>query len=500
MKHRILLCLSLSILTLTSCGVVTFESDSYSSAFHSSNNSSEESSTQEEEISFTYDNELYNKFFAPESDVKITVNMTNNALYHLAQYGAGSFTQQEMYHPCSIKIEIDGEEVFNEDEVGIRMKGNLSKDPNFVDTYGHFSRLSHFKIAFNKNFAAGDCDYYTSTADSNTLAKHKKRKFADMKKIDLKWNRNYDNTFTREAYAKDCYRDAGVVAQNINLIHFILKSETEQIDDVYQVFETVDASSLKKYFGSKGGSGNLYKGLYARANLTTDSISGTNLDPESETNQWPTYPLKTNDDGPTYDHTLMKKTIHALNKVQPVEDAKIELDECLAIDNILRYLAVAWVVGNPDDLRNDANNTYFYFNSQTEKMYIIPYDDDRVFGITNNWAVDMSQLPADSTRAQGMSYNNGGKVWINNPLFWHLIINETDSSVKYSDNFPVIEEYQTRYNHYVRAFAEKYLDVERFENFTSRFVNAPSKNIANGGIDNQTFAYYATNKLNNMFK
>lgn len=499
MKHLSIPCLLLSALFLTGCAV-TFASNSYSSTYLSSGSGSESSKGDDEEINFDYKNALYNKFFNPESDVKITIKMSNNALKHLAQYGVGSFTQQEMYHPCSFKIEIDDKVEFDEEEIGIRMKGNTSKNPNFVDNDGHFNALSHFKVAFNKNFAAGECDYYTSSKDSETLAKNKKRKFADMKKIDLKWNRNFDNTFTKEAYAKDCYRDAGVVAQRMNLVCLTLQSDTDEINEIYQVIETVDGSSLKKYFGSEGGDGNLYKGLYARANLTTESISGTNLNPESETNEWPTYPLKTNDDGPTYDHSLFKKTVRILNKVQPVEDAKIELDECLAIDNILRYCAVAWVVGNPDDLRNNSNNTYFYFHSSNEKMYIIPYDDDRVFGILNNWPVDMSTLPADSTRAQGMSHNSGGKVWINNPLFWHLIISESDSGVKYSDNYPVIEEYKTRYEQYVREYSEKYLDVNRFQEFTNKFVNAPSKDIADAGPENQTFAYYSGNKLNNLFK
>ena len=88
----------------------------------------------------------------------------------------------------------------------------------------------------------------------------------------------------------------------------------KKIEDVYQVLECVDANMLEKYYGTAGGEGNLYKGLYARANLTTDSISGTNLDPESSYNTYPTYPLKTNDDGPTYDHTLMRNFIGEINK------------------------------------------------------------------------------------------------------------------------------------------------------------------------------------------
>ena len=91
-------------------------------------------------------------------------------------------------------------------------------------------------------------------------------------------------------------------------------------------------------------------------------------------------------------------------------DMQTYLKESMEVDSVIRYCALAWVVGNPDDLRNNANNTYFYFNSYNDRFSIIPYDDDRCFGILKDWPVDMSTLPADSTRMGGMSFNQGGKV------------------------------------------------------------------------------------------
>ena len=505
---KLLIPLALSIIALCSCNILTSPIENNSSSDINSENSGDlsdnsnsDSSNDGDEIPFKYDNKDYNDFFDPTKDVRVNIRISNQAVYKLAKYGVGTFNQQETYHPCDCVITIDGEERLNETEVGIRMKGNTSKNGDFVNSDGTFYEPIHYKLAFNKNFAPGECDYYqTSITDSNELKARKKRKFGDMKKIDFKWNRNSDETFTKEAYAKECYRDAGVVAQRMNLVKFTITSDSDSYSAIYQVSECIDGSMLHKYYGKEGGAGNLYKGLYGRADFSLDSISGQNLDPESETNQYPNYPLKTNDDGPTYDHHLMQNVVQNLNKTQNAEEAKKDLDNILDVDNILRYAAVSWIVGNPDDLRNDANNTYFYFNSINNKMSIIPYDDDRVFGILNTWPVDMSTLPCDSTRMQGMSYVYGKKVWVSNPLFWKLIINESDNSVDYSDKWPVIQEYQERYIQYVKEFANKYLDVNRFQQFTNKFVNAQSKNIEVVHGNNQRFSYYASTKLANMFK
>lgn len=457
-------------------------------------------SDEEVPISFDFSNQDYLDFFNPENNVEITINITNERIYKLAQYGVDSWSRQEMYHPCDVIISINGEERFNDTEVGLRMKGNTSKNPNFVDEKGHFAGLSHYKMAFNKTFDnEEDNDYYIRTwEDSAALKKRKKRRFGDMKKFDLKWNRNDDYTFTKEAYSKYCYRDAGVLAQNINLVKLTVNTESDSITQIYEAIECIDSNMLDKYYGNVGGSdGNLYKGLYARANLTTDSIKGNNLDPESPSNTYPTYPLKTNDDGPEFDHSLMQNFVSEINK-KNVSAEKMEalLPTIAEVDNIIRYCAVAWVVGNPDDLRNNSNNTYFYFNSVNNHFSIIPYDDDRCFGILKDWPVDMSTLPADSTRMQGKSANqNGNKYWLDNPLLWRIVCQDSSHST-----YPMVESFHERFCDYVSEFANKYLDVSLFKEFTNKFYNAPGHDITYAGEGNQTFEEYASSKLNNMFK
>ena len=474
-------------------------SEQISSEEESSEDSSSEETKGDAPVDFTYSNQDYLDYFNHGNKVEVTINIKNDVIYHLAQYGVSYFDQQEMYHPCDVVIKINDEIRFEGEEVGLRMKGNTSKNPNFVDENGHFNGYSHFKMSFKETFNDElDNDYYAHdwSEDAAGLKARKKRKFGGMKKVDFKWNRNYDNTFTKEAYSKYIYRDAGVVAQNVNLIKLTINTESDSFSDIYQTFECVDGNMLEKYYGADGGEGNLYKGLYARADLTTDSIKGNNLNPESSYNTNPTYPLKTNDDGPEYDHTLMKNFVDLINtKNISGNDMQTYLKESMEVDSVIRYCALAWVVGNPDDLRNNANNTYFYFNSYNDRFSIIPYDDDRCFGILKDWPVDMSTLPADSTRMGGMSFNQGGKVWINNPLLWRIVCEDTSHQ-----DYPLVEAFNELYKTYVEEFATKYLDVDLFRSFTEGFYYAPSKDINNAGDSNMTFATYAENKLNNMFK
>ena len=505
MKRKLLFLPVLSLFALTSCfgssELFTLESqsESQSSDASSENSSSENSSSSEtsqeikEDINptFDYSQQDYDDFFDPTKDVEVIVTISNNSISKLAEYGVANYTRQEMYHPCDVVIRIDGEERFNGEEVGLRMKGNTSKNPNFVDNDGHLNACSHFKMSFNQTFdSETKNDYYIRTWESDAERKERKdRVFGAMKKIDFKWNRNNDNTFTKEAYAKEVYRDAGVLAQNINLVKFTLKTDTDEKTYIYSAIECIDSTMLKKYYSKSAAKGNLYKGVYARADLTTDSISGIGVESES-CDPW--YQLKTNDDDP--DHSLLINAISTLNKRADAATSKRELGNIINIDQVLKYMALSWVVGNPDDMRNNANNSYIYFESDNNKMSIIPYDDDRCFGITNNWNVDMSDLPDYSTRMQGMSATNGGKVWQKNPLFWKLILSETQNA-GYSSKWPVIQEYQDRYLQLCKEYATKYLDADAFQDFTDQFVNAPNKNTAIGGPDNQTFQYYAQRKL-----
>lgn len=60
------------------------------------------------------------------------------------------------------------------------------------------------------------------------------------------------------------------------------------------------------------------------------------------------------------------------------------LEEVIDVSSFLRYAALCYLTGNPDDMRNSGNNYYIFFNpSEGNKAYFIPYDYD--WSLNINW-------------------------------------------------------------------------------------------------------------------
>ena len=106
-----------------------------------------------------------------------------------------------------------------------------------------------------------------------------------------------------------------------------------------------------------------------------------------------------------------------INEKGDAETAKTKLEEVMDLDYFAKYCAMMWVIGNPDDMRLNDNNTYLYFNGVSKEFIPIPYDNDRCFGILKDWEMDTSNIPNYSTKKVG-------REWITNKLYWRTIIEE----------------------------------------------------------------------------
>lgn len=432
---------------------------------------------------FENEETLYNAFFSYTNKIEIELKFTNQAIYNLAKYGTSyDFNKEEMYHPCNATITINGASKTFEG-VGARMKGNTSRYGDFVNQNGRFDkqtdRWCHYKLSFNQLFE--DNDYYTPTFE-NELAKteRKDRRFGTMKKIDFKWNKNFDYSYTKEAYANDCLRDAGLIAQHTNLIKLTVKSDSDSYEDTYLAMEAIDKQMLKRFMSKNESKGNLYKCKWPVELKESDDIGVETAE------HTPMYTLKTNED--VMNNDVLVNALRVINTAGSAEDIKEELESVMDIDYFLRYSAAMWVIGNPDDMRNGTNNTYVYFNSVNNKLVVIPYDNDRCFGIKQDWAIDTENVPYYTTKRVSQD-----RAWNENNLLWRTIINET-SDVMYSDYYPVITEWQNQYKVYVKEYALKYLDNAKYDAFTKQFPYS-LKNTSNPGGSNITFAQYANAKL-----
>lgn len=478
--------------TIESSDTLSEESseESIESSEPTSESESKDESTSEEE-----EEDLYELFYNPSNKVDITLDFKNEVIYKLAQYSDDE-EKKDMYHPVDVTISINDKEYFFE-ECGARMKGNTSRNPNFVDEDGIIHGLVHFKISFNQTFDdPEDNDYYIKTWESDELRQERKdRRFGEAKKFDIKWNKNFDHTFTKQMYSYAAFRDENLFAENNNLIKATIKTESDSETAIYLAQECIDKEFLKRRLPKAEAKGNLYKSTYTamgKADLTMDSIRSIGVEGPY---YHPSYDLKTNDDPDEIDHSLLNNLITTINNNKnSATSFKPILDEIIDVDEFLKFQAMCWVLGNPDDGRQNYNNYYIYFNSVTNKASFIPYDYDRCLGILQDWDIHMESVPYHTTKAAGSN-----REWQRNPLLWRTILRtksgeSSSEGLYYANSYPYIEEYRNKYIDYCIEYANKYLDVSKFEEFTNNVYYAV-KDITSGGGTNLTFEDYATNKL-----
>ena len=471
MKKNILLCFCL-LLPLTSCNNPFDDKDycvvdSYDDINH---------------------NTFYNEFYDYKSDIEMTLNFTNESIYRLALYSENDY-KKEMYHPVDLTIKMNNKTyVFN--DAGARMKGNTSRNRYFVDEHGKIHAPVHFKISVSQTFDdKEDNDYFFKTYESEEERDLlKKRRIGDAKKFDIKYNKNEDFSFTKQIYAYNCYESEGLIVQKNNLIKVNIVTESDSYTTLYELQECIDEEFIERRFDEESSSGDLYKCTYSAtgpASLKYDSMYAIGIEKDTF---HPSYDLKTNKK--SSDHSLLKNFITIINKDTSSSDKfKTTLDNILDVESFLKFSALSWVIGNPDDLRNNYNNYYMYFESVNNKAIFIPYDFDRCFGIMKDWPVQMQHIPYYTTKQNLIE-----RYWQENPLMWRTIISTNDASVPYSINWPVIKEYQETYKNLCVEYANKYLDVNKYQEFVNQFVYA-QKDISIPGADNLTFASYCESKL-----
>ena len=432
---------------------------------------------------------FYDEFYDYTSDIEITLKFKNQSIYNLAKYSSDE-NKKDMYHPCDMIIYMNGTNyIFN--EVGARMKGNTSRNDEFVDSNGIFNAPVHFKISVSQTFDDDeDNDYYIRSWDNDELrSERKKRRVGDAKKFDIKYNKNIDNTFTRQIYAYHAFDEEGLIVQRNNLVKVNIYSETDKMTQLYELQECIDSEFIERRYSEEEASGNLYKCTYTDKGPADLTHYNNNVIGVEAPNYHPSYDLKTNDD--EEDHTLLKNLINSLNNdMRSASEYKETFDSLVNAEEFIKFLALSWVIGNPDDIRNNSNNYYMYFNSNDNKAVFIPYDFDRCFGILKDWPIHMEEIPHYTTKQ-----NTGNRHWQKNPIFWRTIISTTDTSVDYSKKWEVIKEYQDQYNLLCKEYADKYLDVSKYEAFNNQFIYS-NKNIEVGGADNLSFEEYANAKKN----
>ena len=439
--------------------------------------------------------EIYAQLFDINNKIEIFVDISDDTLKQLQKdyEDYGSFgSKSPIYRKADMKITITtavDSYTYLIKDAGIRMKGNTSRT-SFYDSKEGVYNLIHFKVDFQETF--DDEEYYSWDAtdwsnDSEGRDARKDRTFASLEKLEFKWNKNDDTTYIREYYTYEFYRASGVLAPHTNLASFDLG---ELHEGVFMMYEPIDKVFIEKYVPEEDQGGDLYKcgWTYLGAGFFSENSYGI----ENEDNcEFYNYDLKTNKK--TSEHEALINLISVLNERKVTKE---QIAEVIDIDNFLLFEAVSYFAGNPDDVRNNYNNYYIYFNASTDKMIFIPYDMDRCFGVIHDWDPTGDGM---TTVNPFSKYASGAGELQTNPLY----VKTVDEGGYYVAEFAAVLEtisqsewlttekfnsiYEIAYNNY-KNDAKPDKDFYNAEGHYISFNNTADGN-------NMTFESYITAKL-----
>lgn len=377
---------------------------------------------------------LFEEFFSYDNHVAIHLDISDSELKKIQEdydkYSSMN-SKSPIYRMADMYVTItkpNGEKLeYMIEQVGVRMKGNTSRTEFYDDERGMYN-LVHFKVSFGETF--DEVEYYGADAivwaDDEAREERKDRTFATLEKIDIRWNRNDDPTYIRESYSYDFYRANGILAPHTNLASVDIGDDHA---GVWVVYEPIDKIFLEKNLSPEALGGDLYK--LGWTNDPADFTSFSSYGVEDEDNcRFFVYDLKTNKK--KSDHSSLKNLIQTINSSSLTKE---RFESVVDVDYFITFSAASYMIGNPDDLRNNYNNCYIYFRADNGKMIIIPYDMDRGFGV-NTWNPYGHGMTTDNPF---QDYNVCGRQ--RNPLFTRTIQNGGYYKEEYIAALKVIAEH-----------------------------------------------------------
>ncbi|MBN1384402.1 MAG: CotH kinase family protein [Elusimicrobia bacterium] len=337
------------------------------------------------------------------------------------------------------------------EDVGFRIRGGTSRRTP-QEGNGKFQK-AHFKIKF-------DCTFDMKKG-SEEYKKRGKREFANMRALNLKWVRENeiyqpngeivisDKTQIRELYSYVLLNRAGVITSKAGsaALKITVNGVTHDFG-IYTIIEPIDKRFLAKRFGKDQNKGNLYKCLWWKWNAPLEPIRDSGLVgiKDAERQYLPVYDLKTNKKSPN--HSVLHDFIKNLNSLSGTAFVNY-MDTHFEVDRFLRYLAINFLVGNPDDYRGLAQNYYLYFNNKG-KIEFIPFDYDHCFGA--EWNQKMETLGIYEKMSYPREWDNFGSR--KRPLV---------------DKMFQIQKYRNKYEEYLKKFIDPETGIFTYKDFKKTF-------------------------------
>ena len=442
-----------------------------SSIFESSDTSSEESSSiPEEDNSFkleapnfdtpkidAIENVTFEDLFNLGNKISIKAYVSDSELNKLSDDRKTGYKVQT-YRRCD-KVVItmknyDKTFTWEFENVGIRQKGNTSR--NFIWGDGGLN-LNHFKLAFDETFSDTsiyDADYVSKYGNLN----YEDREFLNsLSGVDVKWNKNYDESHIKEIYASYLYQASGIISSHIGLADFSIvqvdNNNKEHSMGLCTLYEPASKSLIKRSLknenktylnmgtwdeekaGAYGIEGKNYGDYYecgygtgdghtdSGADWSSSSISGARVGEGKQDGTYiPAYERKTCTTI-AYDHSRLKNLINTTNS-----GSYEQIKQVMDLEQFAIKEAITYYIGNPDGMRYNYNNYMIYIRRTDGKTTIIPIDNDRCFGITRDWEPSYKMKNESPLSTKDIKGNT-----IRNNLFSKTILSSSNNPSK--DNY-----------------------------------------------------------------
>ena len=441
---------------------------------------------------------LFNELFNLENHISLYLDISNSELKKIQkdyEKYSSMGSKSPIYRMADLHVSIikpDGTQwKFIIEQVGVRMKGNTSRTSFYSDSNGMYN-LVHFKISFKETF--DDEEYYGSDAlvwsDSAERKARKNRTFATLEKIDMRWNKNEDATHIRELYQYEIFREFGVLAPHTNLASVDVANDHA---GVWLFYEPIDDIFLEKNLPAEALGGDLYKLGWTSEGATFTSFSSYGVEDE-DAGKFYVYDLKTNKK--TSDHSSLRNLITTLNSSGLTKE---KFASVVDVENFLMFAAVSYMMGNPDDLRNNYNNCYIYFRADNGKMMIIPYDTDRGLGVNKDWNPSGDHMTSDSpfsTKAVGNGSNQ------KNPLFTKGILSTSYYRNDYAEALKTVISNDifkiTTFEEYYSRAKALYADDTATSKQYSNAGWGVSFNVSKSNGANMSYSEYITKKAKTL--
>lgn len=402
------------------------------------------------------------------------------------------------------------------ENVGIRQKGNTSRKDILIGD--SVNPENHFKLSFDETF--DDPELYSAEFIAETKAKmngavYADRDFLGTSGLDIKWNKNSDSTHIREIYSSYIYQAGGIISQHIGLTEFSFirkdRSNQETSFGLCMLYEPTSKSIVKRTLQNgneylnltswkqeKAGSygvpgvnyGDLYKCTYGvgegnysdGADLTANSIEGKRIGIGNNSGSYiPVYERKTNTDA-VYDDDLLRNLVSAVD-----QGTYEEIADKIDLEYFAKEEAITYLIGNPDAFRYNNNNYLLYFRRTDGKAIVIPYDNDRCFGITKDFDV-MNGMTEAGVLSTVIAQNKQANSLLKKTI---LSGNENDAKKVYLEILGILknsdwakcETFDRFYDIAVMTYSSETFDKNGVNLSFETYLNAKLKLIGNTSED-----------------